>query len=99
LPIAFGVSVHLLHAGLSRPRGYPRARSFRTIPPPAIAAQIREAYGFDKPRPVQYLLWLRRVLTGDFGHSITTRRSVLSEVMPAMLNTFKLRAEQSCWPA
>ena len=78
-----------LRWSISRPEGR-RARSFPTIRRRPIAAQIREAYGFDKPPPVQYLLWLRRVLTGDFGMSITTRRTVISEVMPAMLNTFKL---------
>jgi len=89
LPIAFGVSVICFTLVYLAPGG-PESALIPDNTPPAIAAQIREAYGFDKPRPVQYLLWLRRVLTGDLGRSITTRRTVLSEVAPAMLNTFKL---------
>src|ERR1051325_11179835 len=35
---------------------------------------IKKAYGFDKPLPVQYLKWLGHVVTGDLGKSIATRR-------------------------
>ena len=41
-----------------------------------VMAQIKAAYGFDKPLPMQYLIWLRNVLQGDFGTSIMTRRPV-----------------------
>jgi peptide/nickel transport system permease protein len=89
LPIAFGVSVICFTLVYLAPGG-PESALIPDNTPPAIAAQIRQAYGFDQPRPVQYLRWLGRVLTGDFGMSITTRRPVISEVGPAMLNTFKL---------
>ncbi len=89
LPIAFGVSVICFTLVYLAP-GDPASALIPDNTPPAIAAQIREAYGFDKPVPVQYLRWLGRVLTGDLGTSTATRRSVLSEVVPAMLNTFKL---------
>jgi peptide/nickel transport system permease protein len=52
-----------------------------------VVAQIRAAYGFDQPLPVQYVRWLWNVASGDFGTSIMTRRPVLSEVMPAVANT------------
>jgi peptide/nickel transport system permease protein len=52
-----------------------------------LVAQIKAAYGFDKPLPVQYLKWFGNVLTGDFGLSVMTQRSVLSEVGPAIANT------------
>lgn len=32
-------------------------------------AVLRETYGFDKPMPEQYLIWLGGMLTGDFGYS------------------------------
>jgi peptide/nickel transport system permease protein len=89
LPIAFGVSVICFTLVYLAP-GDPASALIPDNTPPAIASQIREAYGFDKPLPIQYLRWLGRVLTGDFGLSITTRRPVISEVMPAMLNTFEL---------
>ncbi len=52
-----------------------------------VVAQIKAAYGFDQPLPVQYLRWLWNVANGDFGSSIMTRRPVISEVMPAVANT------------
>ena len=52
-----------------------------------IVAQIKAAYGFDKPLPMQYLIWFGNVLHGDFGLSIMTRRPVLSEVGPAVAHT------------
>ncbi|MEJ0015197.1 MAG: ABC transporter permease [Acetobacteraceae bacterium] len=52
-----------------------------------VAAQIKAAYGFDRPLPIQYLKWLWNAASGDFGMSIMSRRPVLSEVMPAVANT------------
>ena len=48
------------------------------------------AYGFDKPLPVQFGLWLWRVLHGDLGASIATGRPVAAEVMRAVANTVTL---------
>ena len=55
-------------------------RSCRPTPPPRRSRIVKHAYGFDKPLPVQFLIWLGRVLTGDFGMSIATRRPVIHEV-------------------
>ena len=55
-----------------------------------LAAQLRAAYGFDRPLPVQFGLWLLRVLHGDFGASIATGRPVFTEVMHAVANTAML---------
>jgi peptide/nickel transport system permease protein len=52
-----------------------------------LVAQIKAAYGFDKPLPIQYLIWLRNVVSGDFGTSIMTQRPVVEEVLPAVANT------------
>lgn len=89
LPIAIGVSIvcfALIHLAPGDPLQsvIPEGASAEAV------AQIKEAYGFDKPLPVQYVLWLARVLQGDFGVSIVTRRPVLSEVAPAIANTITL---------
>src|SRR6202012_255113 len=55
-----------------------------------LADQMRAAYGFDRPLPVQFGLWLWRALNGDLGHSIATGRPVLSEVVRAVGNTVTL---------
>ena len=48
-----------------------------------LAAQLRTAYGFDRPLPVQFGLWMWR-------SSIATGRPVLSEVLRAVGNTVTL---------
>ncbi len=40
---------------------------------PADVANIRHAYGFDRPLPVQFLSWLAGAAHGDFGHSYALR--------------------------
>lgn len=48
---------------------------------PAVRAALEKELGLDKPIYVQYLIWLKKiVLHGDFGKSITTRRSIGQEV-------------------
>ncbi|GAA2122674.1 ABC transporter permease [Nocardioides bigeumensis] len=43
--------------------------------PEAVAA-INAQYGLDKPWPWQFVLWLRSLLSGDLGTSVTTGASV-----------------------
>jgi peptide/nickel transport system permease protein len=53
-------------------------------------AALRSAYGLDQPIPIQYLLWLAHVLTGDFGQSFLYKRPVLEMVGSALPNTLLL---------
>jgi len=55
-----------------------------------LANQLRAAYGFDRPLPVQFGLWLWRALHGDLGSSLATGRPVLAEVLRAVSNTVTL---------
>src|SRR5436305_13504994 len=52
-----------------------------------LAQQLRAAYGFDRPLPVQLALWLWRAANGDLGNSIATGRPALREVTRAVGNT------------
>src|SRR6201988_4476512 len=54
------------------------------------ANQLRAPYGFDKPLPVQFGLWLWRAVNGDLGQSIPTGRPVLSELIRAVGNSVTL---------
>lgn len=54
--------------------------------------QMREQLGLDKPLPIQYINWLQRVLTGDFGSSIIHRQPVSSIIGTYIWNTFLLNA-------
>jgi peptide/nickel transport system permease protein len=55
-----------------------------------LANQMRIAYGFDRPLPIQFGLWLWKAVNGDLGQSIATGRPVLTEVMRAVGNTVTL---------
>lgn len=86
LPILVGVSLvcfSFIHLAPGDPISavLPEQASAETV------AQIKAAYGFDKPLPLQYLIWLGHVLQGDFGLSIMSRRPVLAEVGPAAANS------------
>jgi peptide/nickel transport system permease protein len=91
IPIAFGVSVVCFSLVYIAP-GDP----LQTVMPPDATAEtieiVKHAYGFDKPIPMQYLIWLGHVLTGNFGMSISTRRPVILEVTDALANTSLLAA-------
>src|SRR5690606_6325659 len=50
-------------------------------PDPAVLERIRTEAGFDQPLLVQYVDWLGDAVTGDFGHSYTTRQSAGGLVM------------------
>jgi peptide/nickel transport system permease protein len=86
IPIAFGVSVVCFSLVYIAP-GDP----LQTIMPADATAEtiavVKAAYGFDKPLPLQFVIWLGKVVTGDFGMSIATRRPVLQELILALSNT------------
>jgi peptide/nickel transport system permease protein len=86
IPIAFGVSIVCFSLVYLAP-GDP----LQTVVPPDATAEtievIKRAYGFDKPLPVQFLIWLGRALTGDFGVSIATKLPVIDEIVLALSNT------------
>lgn len=52
--------------------------------------QIAKAYGLDQPVPVQYFLWLKSMLVGDWGYSIRTGRPVLTEIVLRLGPTLEL---------
>jgi peptide/nickel transport system permease protein len=89
VPVLFGVSLvvfTLVHIAPGNPIDL-------LLPPeasPEVIAQVKAAFGFDKPVYVQYLLWLRNALTGNFGVSIFNAQPVLGQLLVALGNTFLL---------
>ena len=55
-----------------------------------LAEQMRHTYGFDRPLPVQFGLWLWKAVQGNLGTSIATGRPVAEEVGRAVGNTVLL---------
>jgi peptide/nickel transport system permease protein len=53
-------------------------------------AVMRERYGLDQPLPVQYGKWIGRVLQGDLGTSVRTRRALTYELRLRLPVTIEL---------
>jgi peptide/nickel transport system permease protein len=51
---------------------------------------IRKSYGFDQPMYVQFWVYLKQVLTGDFGTSLYTNRPVADDVFLFLPATIEL---------
>jgi peptide/nickel transport system permease protein len=69
------------------------------LPPDApqeVVQMVRQQMGFDRSLPVQYWLWLMRVVQGDLGRSIATRRPVIQDLRSALGNTFLLAFAAAC---
>lgn len=63
------------------------------VPPDApadVVEQVRKDYGLDKPLPVQFGLWLLKVVQGDLGRSLTTGRPVWADLSTGIANTLML---------
>lgn len=84
LSIFMFVLLHLLPGG-------PEQVLFNPHLSPAGRAALRAHFGLDDPVPIQYIKWLLRALTGDFGFSFATNLPVsviLSQRFPATLELF-----------
>ena len=55
---------------------------------PVQAAQLRAQLGLDQSIPLQFIHWIAKLATGDFGHSITNNLAVL----PLILDRFQVSA-------
>jgi ABC-type dipeptide/oligopeptide/nickel transport system permease component len=53
-------------------------------------AALREKLGLDQPVYVQYIAFLGNVLTGNFGQSLSSGRSVIQEVLLVLPSTIEL---------
>lgn len=91
IPVLFGVSlavflmVHLIP-------GDPAALIAGNEATRADVENVRQSLGLHRPLPAQYVGFLGKALTGDFGKSFRTGRPVLEEIMPRYLNTMALGA-------
>jgi ABC-type dipeptide/oligopeptide/nickel transport system permease component len=91
LPVLIGVSIaafammHLIPGdpALAMLRGQPQVTE-------ADVQRVREQLGLNDPAPVQYLKYVSRVLQGDFGRSVQTRRPVLMDVAAQAPSTIEL---------
>src|SRR5215510_8041757 len=55
---------------------------------PAVIEQIRRQYRLDQPVPVQYVYWVKGVLSGDFGESLRNKvpvRELIAQKLPVTI--------------
>jgi len=57
---------------------------------PAVIEQIRRQYRLDQPLPVQYVYWVKGVLTGDLGESMRIKEKVLDLILEKLPVTIQL---------
>ena len=59
---------------------------------PQVLAEIREQYRLDQPIPIQYLYWIKGVLSGNLGESMRLKAPVGALVMQKLPVTLQLAA-------
>src|SRR6476469_551606 len=90
LPVtALGVSV-LVFMVLHLVPGNPAQVIAGADAPPATVKQIEHELGLDQPLPKQYWTYLNRVLHGDLGRSIRSKRPVTADIRDALPHTLEL---------
>src|SRR5438046_572348 len=77
-PILVGLSI-LIFAWIHALPGGPAQSLLGERATPALVQAYREKYGLNRSIPEQYWSYLKTVWDGDFGTSIATHRSVVSE--------------------
>lgn len=91
IPVMFGVSVtvfammHLIPGdpALAMLRGQPEVTQ-------ADIDRVREQLGLNDPPPIQYLKYISRVVQGDFGRSVQSRRPVMQDIEAQVGSTIQL---------
>ncbi len=58
--------------------------------PDEVIERTKALYGLDKPLPVQYIRWLKRMATFDFGTSYKDNRPVLTKIAETLPITLQL---------
>lgn len=90
IPLLLGISVILFTIIQLAPGGPLDIYAENPSVSKEALAQIAARYGLDQPVPVQYFLWLKAVLVGDWGYSIRTGRPVLDEIVLRLGPTLQL---------
>ena len=57
---------------------------------PQLIEALKEEHGLNRPVHLQYLIWLRKILSGDFGYSLLTHSSIKEALAIRIPNTILL---------
>jgi peptide/nickel transport system permease protein len=95
-PTLFGISVisfliiHLAPGDPASLKLEEEQRSGNQLIAAQIISETRAIYGLDQPLPVQYVRWLKRMLTLDFGESLRDHRQVIDKLKERIPVSVKL---------
>jgi glutathione transport system permease protein len=63
----------------------------------SVVALVRQDLGLDKPLYQQFFTFFGNALTGDFGHSMVSKRPVIDEISSRFMPTFWLTMTSMLW--
>jgi len=89
IPVFLGVSV-IVFSMVHMPEGDPIYMFVSPQASPEHIARIRHELGFDRPLYVQYLIFMKNLLTGHLGRSIVQHKPILSLIKERLPNTLAL---------
>jgi peptide/nickel transport system permease protein len=90
IPLLFGISLILFSIVHLAPGGPLDVYADNPSVSPEALQQIAARYGLDQPVPMQYVLWLKAMVTGDWGFSIRSGKPVLGEILVRLGPTLEL---------
>ncbi|HZN24076.1 MAG TPA: ABC transporter permease [Burkholderiales bacterium] len=88
IPIAIGVSLVVFTLVHLAP-GDPLSAVMGEVDQKMLV-EMRKSFGYDKPLPIQYVVWLGNTLTGDMGYSLRSGAPVFPMLMSAAKNTMAI---------
>ena len=97
VPTLLGISIVsflIIHLAPGDPAdlklGVDEQRSGNQLLSAQIINETRALYGLDQPLPVQYVRWLKRIVTLDFGDSLRDHRPVMEKLKERIPVSIKL---------
>lgn len=92
IPVLLGITVMAWLISTTNPNGGELASLVgkgKNVTPAQVAA-AEHKYGLDQPLPVRYLIWLRNVVRGDFGTSLSEHQPVTDAIQIRVFPTLLL---------
>jgi peptide/nickel transport system permease protein len=90
IPVFIGATILAFLIVQAAPGDFLDTRRLDTRTKPETIERLERKFGLDKSVPVQYVLWLRNVVTGDLGTSFDYDRPVLEVIGPRIGNSLIL---------
>jgi peptide/nickel transport system permease protein len=92
-PTLFGISIIsfvIIHLAPGDPTSLKFGDEQRAGNPEQIIRETRALYGLDQPLHIQYLSWVKRMVTFDFGDSLRDHRPVMDKLKERIPVSLKL---------